>query len=246
MGGTAAPGEDYLCTDTGKTRCVNVYLDRGVFPYARSGAAMGSWNGTVLLDKADAAGTYYRRNRTYDPSTARFTQEDPIGLSGGINAYGFASGDPVNFGDPFGLCKTRTGEERPCRVTWSAADNPDERVDPRLIAHIQAIADLADVDLVLSSGRRGSNPTSNHFRGLAVDIKTINGVDIGQGKYSNPAAMALVERVQGAAINVPGTRENFGPWRLYKSLKPGMFAPFGYGTALESQHQNHVHVSIQP
>jgi RHS repeat-associated protein len=104
IGGTAAPGEDYLCVDTGKTRCVNVYLDRGVFPYARSGAAMGSWNGTVLLDKADAAGTYYRRNRTYDPSTARFTQEDPIGLSGGINAYGFASGDPVNYSDPFGLC----------------------------------------------------------------------------------------------------------------------------------------------
>jgi RHS repeat-associated protein len=65
---------------------------------------MGSWNGTVLVDKADAAGTYYRRNRTYDPSTARFTQEDPIGLSGGINAYGFASGDPVNYQDPFGLC----------------------------------------------------------------------------------------------------------------------------------------------
>jgi RHS repeat-associated protein len=65
---------------------------------------MGSWNGTVLVDKADAAGTYYRRNRTYDPSTARFTQEDPIGLAGGLNEYGFASGDPADYGDPFGLC----------------------------------------------------------------------------------------------------------------------------------------------
>jgi RHS repeat-associated protein len=33
-----------------------------------------------------------------------FTQEDPIGLAGGLNLYGFAQGDPVNFGDPFGLC----------------------------------------------------------------------------------------------------------------------------------------------
>ena len=33
-----------------------------------------------------------------------YTQEDPIGLSGGLNLYGFAGGDPVNFGDPFGLC----------------------------------------------------------------------------------------------------------------------------------------------
>jgi hypothetical protein len=33
-----------------------------------------------------------------------FTQEDPIGLAGGLNLYGFANGDPVNFSDPFGLC----------------------------------------------------------------------------------------------------------------------------------------------
>ncbi len=65
IGGTAAPGQDYLCADTGKTRCANVFLDQGVFPYARSGAAMGAWNGTVLVDKPDATGTYYRRNRSY-------------------------------------------------------------------------------------------------------------------------------------------------------------------------------------
>ena len=46
----------------------------------------------------------YRRNRYYDPATGRFTQEDPLGLAGGLNLYGFASGDPVNFSDPFGLC----------------------------------------------------------------------------------------------------------------------------------------------
>jgi hypothetical protein len=32
-----------------------------------------------------------------------FTQIDPIGLRGGLNLYGFAGGDPVNFSDPFGL-----------------------------------------------------------------------------------------------------------------------------------------------
>jgi uncharacterized protein RhaS with RHS repeats len=34
----------------------------------------------------------------------QFTQEDPIGLAGGLNLYGFANGDPINFSDPFGLC----------------------------------------------------------------------------------------------------------------------------------------------
>ncbi|MGH7663429.1 MAG: RHS repeat-associated core domain-containing protein [Gemmatimonadaceae bacterium] len=36
--------------------------------------------------------------------TGRFTQEDPIGLAGGLNLYGYAGGDPVNFSDPFRLC----------------------------------------------------------------------------------------------------------------------------------------------
>ncbi len=34
----------------------------------------------------------------------QFTQQDPIGIAGGANVYGFAGGDPVNFDDPFGLC----------------------------------------------------------------------------------------------------------------------------------------------
>jgi len=32
-----------------------------------------------------------------------FTQEDPIGIAGGLNLYGHANGDPVDFSDPFGL-----------------------------------------------------------------------------------------------------------------------------------------------
>ncbi len=62
------------------------------------------WNGSLLADQQDRSGLLYRRNRYVDPLTMRFTQEDPIGLSGGINLYGFAHGDPYSFGDPFGLC----------------------------------------------------------------------------------------------------------------------------------------------
>lgn len=65
----------------------------GTLPYG--------WFGTL---KEDGTGTFYRRNRHVDPNSGRFTQEDPIGLAGGLNLYGFAAGDPVNFSDPFGLC----------------------------------------------------------------------------------------------------------------------------------------------
>jgi RHS repeat-associated protein len=57
----------------------------------------------LLTDEQDKSGMLFRRNRYYDPTTGRFTQEDPIGLAGGLNLYGFAAGDPINYSDPFGL-----------------------------------------------------------------------------------------------------------------------------------------------
>ena len=76
-----------------------------------------AWHGSLLEGKQDKTGTLYRRNRSYDPLAGRFTQEDPIGLAGGVNLYGFAAGDPVNFSDPFGLnpfCPT-------CRLVFAGA-----------------------------------------------------------------------------------------------------------------------------
>jgi RHS repeat-associated protein len=80
-------------------------------PYTQRGPR--SWYGDVSQGNADASGQIYMRNRYYDPVTGRFTQEDPIGLGGGMNLYGFADGDPVNYTDPFGLC-TRSDGWRDC------------------------------------------------------------------------------------------------------------------------------------
>ena len=85
-------------------RCALVYWPYGWTAYWQKTYRQPSWNGTLLDQKRDGSQLIYKRNRYYDPATSRFTQEDPIGLAGGLNLYGFASGDPVNFSDPFGLC----------------------------------------------------------------------------------------------------------------------------------------------
>ena len=41
--------------------------------------------------------------RSYDPTTARWTQRDPLGTAGGLNLYNYVGGSPKNFGDIEGL-----------------------------------------------------------------------------------------------------------------------------------------------
>jgi uncharacterized protein RhaS with RHS repeats len=58
------------------------------------------------------------RSRRFWRRVGPSTQRDPIGLAGGVNQYGYAGGDPVNYSDPFGLCPyegaTRTTDVESC------------------------------------------------------------------------------------------------------------------------------------
>lgn len=63
-----------------------------------------NWFGEVIGGQTDGSGYKYMRNRYFDARSGRFTQEDPLGLASGLNSYGFAAGDPIQFSDPFGLC----------------------------------------------------------------------------------------------------------------------------------------------
>ena len=50
-----------------------------------------------------ATGLTNFRARWYDPTTGRWLSKDPIGLSGGLNLYGFCGNMPLNHVDPSGL-----------------------------------------------------------------------------------------------------------------------------------------------
>ena len=73
-------------------------------PFPSGDSWTNTWMGSLVADQQDATGHLFRRNRYFDPQSGHFTQEDPAGLAAGMNLYGFAAGDPVNYSDPFGLC----------------------------------------------------------------------------------------------------------------------------------------------
>ena len=56
-------------------------------------------------------GLHYNLFRYYDPDCGRFTQQDPIGLAGGINLYQYAP-NALGWVDPWGL-KCKSTEDGP-------------------------------------------------------------------------------------------------------------------------------------
>jgi RHS repeat-associated protein len=82
----------------------------------------------------DGTGLHFYRARYYDPQLMRFISEDPIGLAGGMNSYGYVAGNPISFNDPLGLETTidaaiknaiRRGDTNELRTLLEAA-NPEQ------------------------------------------------------------------------------------------------------------------------
>jgi RHS repeat-associated protein len=46
---------------------------------------------------------YYYRARYYDPTTGRFTSEDPLGVRDNLDMYVYVGNNPASYDDPFGL-----------------------------------------------------------------------------------------------------------------------------------------------
>jgi RHS repeat-associated protein len=134
-----------------------------------------AWMGSLMQDGQDASGLMFRRNRFYDPAAGRFTQEDPIGLAGGLNTYGFASADPVNYRDPYGLASQGIGccdrddtnprelddEVNRARIgaSWAAGGEPQRLANPATRAA------RVTADAVQAAGRKSGTAEAYHVNG---------------------------------------------------------------------------------
>jgi RHS repeat-associated protein len=138
-----------------------------------------SWYGSQISGMTDGSGYQFKRNRYYDPKTGRFTQEDPIGLAGGLSAYGFPNGDPIAYSDPFGLqgCK----EEKNCDIITQIREGFD--------------AELARVENAIL-GLWGVQATLTLFAAqpeLAVEAAPLDAAVAGDGLVTLYRAVSLQE-----------------------------------------------------
>ena len=108
-GSGAGNSGTYLTDALGSTVALagadGVATNYGYDPYGVSSAS-GAANGSTYQfagRENDGTGLYFNRARYYNPSWGRFISEDPIGLAGGGNVYGYAGNNPVSYVDPDGL-----------------------------------------------------------------------------------------------------------------------------------------------
>ena len=56
---------------------------------------------------SEVAHLHYNYFRTYDPSTGRYIESDPIGLRAGLNTFGYVGASPLGFVDSLGLFRQK-------------------------------------------------------------------------------------------------------------------------------------------
>ena len=221
-------GATRRCGSTVASRCVRIAWPYGWTAYRQKFFEPAAWHGSLLEQKRDGSGLLFRRNRYLDPATGKFTQEDPIGLAGGVNLYGFAAGNPVNYSDPFGLdCRfPATGEKCPF---------DPQRASQRSKATFDVVMKAAQLLFLGGSGN-------------ACEGSTINGQPLtclGAPGWGPPGGGARppLRVLHDEKTLVKGTLDYFRKQtteQIIRSLEPGAVEPLivnARGTVMQGNHR---------
>jgi RHS repeat-associated protein len=133
----------------------------------------------------EEAGLIYYRARYYDPSIGRFTQQDPIGLRGGINTFAYVNGNPLSLIDPSGnLASGATG---------NGLNGTDDDIDcPK--------SDRAKAGVNITCGRCGDNgPLGCTMTVEGQPKQTLNFFANNNVQASIPAGTSTLTANQGSA-----------------------------------------------
>ena len=217
------------------------------------------------------SGNDYFQARYYSSAMGRFmspdwsAKEEPVPYAKlddpqTLNLYAYVGNNPLVRMDPTGhatcanppSCTMSTidahpaGEKGPT-ITFKNDDpkgkDPNQPVTTKTAVMVEKAVVKSGVDSVNINSTTGGKhaETSNHAKGRAVDIDTVNGTSV-RSQGASPAVKSL----QSAFAASPDVRENFGPSRMEKTSTPGGTAqPFG-NSQLTEDHEGHIHESSQP
>jgi len=164
-------------------------------------------------------------------SIRTLTQEDPIGLAGGLNLYGFAGGDPINFWDPFGLCAQGEDDEK-CSVAQRAVGAVSDFLSSvpgqAIQAGAQAIGAVGKWLTSLVPGARGASEAlaGASFGGENLDAEGRAGALAGGAAEVGAAAVGGAflggsAGRQGVSRLIQDATDNPKNWRTVEMLVEG-------------------------
>jgi RHS repeat-associated protein len=196
-GPTAAPVEEINLADSVPTYLTYISTDESWLSTNEAGNETGFWtydaygslsNGTPTSafgyagQYAESTSGYTNlRARFYDASTGSFTSRDPD-FAATDTAYTYAGGDPVNVGDPTGLCSTPGGTllySGPCATTEAGL-----RAQLGVAEAEQAQADAAAKNACHSWWSCGLEADANYAAGIGNAIAST--VSFGHVHISEP------------------------------------------------------------
>jgi RHS repeat-associated protein len=159
---------------------------------------------------------YYYRFRDYSPLIGRFLQPDPLGYIDGMNMYAYCGNNPVNFVDPWGVCK---------------GGGPSGGWPDRAVGVGTVVAVIGSLMIGLSSalpieviGETGiailvGGGVGTTVAGAGLGIAGAFGVDNVIGNAVNDAVGGVIEGAENAVNSVTDAviNSNFGrEWQYYE------------------------------
>ena len=146
----------------------------------------------------EESGLYYNRHRYYDPQQGRYISQDPIGLRGGTNLYGYVT-NPTGMVDPLRLLGAKMHHLEPFGV-WIHASNPLNTKNPA-VAQPPSEWEFVEWEILEPEGR---------LERLWTDYKDVRAVCSDQHgnstttsvKYFQTRSMCVNEICKGEALNL--------------------------------------------
>ncbi len=144
-------------------------------------------------------GLHYNYFRDYDPTTGRYIESDPIGLTGGINTYAYVGGKPSLYVDIFGLselckCLMERGADSASDALFG---RQQEEAAKRILGPELSKGPAGDA---LASGLVGLIGGAGTGAIGGATAGTILGIPVLEGGGVTPAAGALAGAIAGGTV----------------------------------------------